>query len=74
MAWGRDGGKKILRGYTAFDLQNKIDDYTSRGWKQISKIQTENKNGGAYAVLMELNKKTRLKQVQACKSLLGADG
>ncbi|AMX00433.1 hypothetical protein [Rummeliibacillus stabekisii] len=57
MAWGRDAGRKILRGYTAMDVQKRIDDYESRGWKQISKIQTENKNGGAYAVLMELNKR-----------------
>lgn len=46
-----------MRGYTAIDLQKRIDDYEARDWKQISKIQTENKNGGAYAVLMELNKR-----------------
>lgn len=59
MAWGRDGGKKILRGYTAFDVQNKIEDYTSRGWKQISDIQTECRGSGAYAVLMQLENKRK---------------
>ncbi|MGR6899569.1 hypothetical protein [Rummeliibacillus sp. BSL5] len=59
MAWGRDVGRKILRGYTAMDLQKRNDDYETRGWKQISKIQTECRDSSAYAVLMQLENKRK---------------
>ncbi|MGX9134026.1 hypothetical protein ACWV26_06550 [Rummeliibacillus sp. JY-2-4R] len=58
MAWGRYNNKQILRGVTKHDVEKKILSHQERGWMQISEIQTENKNGGAYAVLMEFpNKK-----------------
>ncbi|RIJ63624.1 hypothetical protein [Rummeliibacillus sp. POC4] len=58
MAWGRFNGKKLVRGFSKKDVEKKMQGYLERGWKPASKIQTECKNGGAYAILMEFpNKK-----------------
>lgn len=57
MAWGRYNNKQLVRGFTAKDVERKMQGYINRGWKQVSKIQTECKNSGAYAVLMEFENK-----------------
>ena len=57
MTWGRDGSRKLVKGYSAMDVERKVKEHIQRGWRQISEIQTTNFNGGAYAALMKQTKK-----------------
>ncbi|WP_299514898.1 hypothetical protein [uncultured Rummeliibacillus sp.] len=57
MAWGRENNRKIIRASTPYDVERKIKAHQKRGWRQISEIQTECKNSGLYAVLMQFENK-----------------
>ncbi|MGE7623578.1 hypothetical protein ACQKMD_11085 [Viridibacillus sp. NPDC096237] len=59
--WHSKRCRKIVKGYTEFDLKKKIKDHETRGWKQLGEIKSENYNSGAYAALMEMEIERKVK-------------